>query len=91
MQIICCNRCHKKISIPAKSKITLPAYRIMWIGPGSNTFDLCCDCQKEFETWVKKWLNEKKMTYEDFIKNLIDDKEKMKLIRSLIIYSYVFQ
>lgn len=33
----------------------------------------------------------KKMTYKDFIKNSIDDKEKMELIKGLIIYSYVFQ
>lgn len=32
----------------------------------------------------------KKMTYEDFIRNLIDE-EKIKLIRGLIIYSCVFK
>jgi len=65
MTKICCNRCGKEILYDARLQALLPTYRIRieyidsFTSYKHNSFDLCTNCQIEFNHWMDKWLKEK--------------------------------
>lgn len=61
MKRIFCNRCNKEIIYNSSMQAILPTYDIKYVNLiyHSDSFDLCYECQTEFNNWMKKWLWEK--------------------------------
>jgi len=57
-----CDRCGKEIYYDPRQQAILPTYDIHYVNLiyHTNSFDLCGNCQIEFNNWMEKWLREKK-------------------------------
>ena len=59
-----CDRCGKEIYYDPRQQAILPTYNISYatygIGYQPNHFDLCGNCQIEFNSLMEKWLKEKR-------------------------------
>lgn len=59
-----CDRCGKEIYYDPQQQAILPTYNISYATYGiyyqPNHFDLCGNCQIEFNNWMEKWLKEKR-------------------------------
>lgn len=63
MQKILCNRCGKEIIYNPQQQAILPTYNINYVIHSfyePETFDLCNNCQIEFNSLMERWLNEER-------------------------------
>jgi len=58
-----CDRCGEEIYYNPQQQVILPTYNISYATYGlyqPNYLDLCGNCQIEFDSWIGKWLKEKR-------------------------------